>query len=140
TAITMLKPLPEQKTLIYFASGIRLNGSDNQAQMRATVNAAIQAKQTLNPIDARGLVALAPLGDATQRSPGGLGMFTGALAANVVMNQQRSQDTLYALAKDTGGKAMFDYNDLSSGIVQAANALTSYYILGYYSTHAATDG
>ena len=140
TAIAMLRPLPEQKSLVYFASQIRLNGTDNQAQLRATVNAAIRANVTLNPIDARGLVATAPLGDATQRSPGGLGMFTGALAQNVVMNQQRSQDTLYALAKDTGGKAMFDYNDLSSGIVQAANALTSYYILGYYSTHAATDG
>jgi len=95
---------------------------------------------TLNPIDARGLVALAPLGDATQRSPGGLGMFTGALAANVTTNFQRSQDTMYALAKDTGGKAMFDYNDLSAGIVQAADAIDSYYIIGYYSTHTATDG
>ena len=53
---------------------------------------------------------------------------------------QRSQDTLYALAKDTGGKALFDYNDLSLGIVQAAEAITSYYILGYYSTHTALDG
>ncbi len=140
TAISMLRPLPEQKTLIYFASGIRLNGTDNQAQMRATTNAAIRANVTLNPIDARGLVALAPLGDATQRSPGGLGMFTGALAANVTTNFQRSQDTLYALAKDTGGKAMFDYNDLSAGIVQAADAIDSYYIIGYYSTHIATDG
>jgi hypothetical protein len=25
---------------------------------------------------------------------------------------QRSQNTLFALAKDTGGRAMFDYNDL----------------------------
>ena len=56
-------------------------------------------------------------------------------------NFQRSQDTLYALAKDTGGKAMFDYNDLSLGIVQAAQTRsTSYYIIGYYSTHIATDG
>ena len=30
---------------------------------------------------------------------------------------------------------MFDYNDLSLGIVQAAEAMTSYYIIGYYSTH-----
>jgi len=140
TAITMLKPLPEQKTLIYFASGIRLNGSDNQAQMRATVNAAIKANVTLNPIDARGLVALAPLGDATQRSPGGMGMFTGALAANVTTNFQRSQDTLYALAKDTGGTAMFDYNDLSRGIVQAADNIDSYYIIGYYTSHDTKDG
>jgi hypothetical protein len=47
---------------------------------------------------------------------------------------------LYALAKDTGGSAMFDYNDLSLGIVQAANSMTSYYLIGYYSTHTAEDG
>jgi len=35
---------------------------------------------------------------------------------------------------------MFDYNDLSLGIVQATQAVTSYYIIGYYSTHLATDG
>jgi VWFA-related protein len=140
TAVNMLKGLPEQKTLLYFASGLRLNGADNQAQMRATVNAAIRANVTLNPIDARGLVALPPLGDATQRSPGGMAMFTGGMANQVMNNFQRSQDTLYALAKDTGGKAMFDYNDLSLGIVQASQAVTSYYIIGYYSTHLATDG
>jgi len=140
TAVNMLKGLPEQKTLLYFASGMRLNGADNQAQMRATVNAAIRANVTLNPIDARGLVAMPPLGDATQRSPGGLAMFTGGMANQVMNNFQRSQDTLYALAKDTGGKAMFDYNDLSLGIVQATQAVTSYYIIGYYSTHLATDG
>ena len=47
-------------------------------------------------------------------------MFTGQMAMNAMTSFQRSQDTLYALAKDTGGKAMFDYNDLSLGIVQAA--------------------
>ena len=36
TAVTMLRPLPEQKTLIYFGSGLSLNGSDNMAQLRAT--------------------------------------------------------------------------------------------------------
>ena len=48
---------------------------------------------------------------------------------------QRSQDTLYALAADTGGKALLDYNDLSQGIVQAQKAISSYYILGYYTTN-----
>jgi VWFA-related protein len=140
TAVSMLRPLPEQKTLLYFASGLRLNGADNQAQLRATVNAAIRANVTLNPIDARGLVATPPLGDARVASPGGIGMFTGKLAEAAVTNFQRSQDTLYALAKDTGGRAMFDYNDLSLGIVQAAQAVSDYYIVGYYSTHADTDG
>jgi VWFA-related protein len=140
TAATMLRPLPEQKVLIYFASGLRLNGVDNQAQLRATTNAAIRANVAVYPIDARGLVAEAPLGDATRQSPGGLGMFTGQLAQAAITRFQRSQDTLYSLAKDTGGKAMFDVNDLASGIVQAAQSVTSYYMLGYYSTHPATDG
>jgi hypothetical protein len=110
------------------------------AQLKATENAAIRANVTLNPIDARGLVALPPMGDATRSSPGGIGMFTGAIASNQMNQFQRSQDSLYSLAKDTGGKAMFDYNDLSLGIKQAADAMTSYYIIGYYSTHLTNDG
>jgi VWFA-related protein len=140
TAATMLRPLPEQKALIYFASGLRLNGVDNQAQLRATTNAAIRANVALHPIDARGLVAQAPLGDATRPSPGGLAMFNGQLAQNTLTAFQRSQDTLYSLAKDTGGRAMFDYNDLSLGIAEAAQSIASYYMLGYYSTHPASDG
>ena len=35
---------------------------------------------------------------------------------------------------------MFDYNDLSLGIVEAARSLTSYYIVGFYSNHTALDG
>jgi VWFA-related protein len=140
TAVDMLRPFPEQKSLVYFASNLRLNGTDNNAQLRATTNAALRANVSFFPVDARGLVAMAPLGDATQRSPGGIGQFTGALAQAQMSRFQRSQDTLYALAKDTGGKAMFDFNDLSLGIVQAAEAQTSYYIIGYYSTHIAKDG
>ena len=140
TAVQMLQPLPEQKALIYFASGLRLTGVDNQAQMRATVNAALRANTTIHSIDARGLVATAPLGDATRQSPGGINMFNGRTAGDLSMRFQRSQDNLYALAKDTGGTAMFDYNDLSLGIVKAAESMSSYYIIGYYSTHTATDG
>jgi VWFA-related protein len=140
TAVGMLRPLPDQKSLIYFSSGLALNGVDNQAQLRATTNAALRANVSLFPVDARGLVADAPLGDATKRSPGGLAMFNGQTAGAVMSRFQRSQDTLYALAKDTGGKAMFDYNDLSMGIVQAAQAITSYYIIGFYSSHTALDG
>jgi hypothetical protein len=136
----MLRSLPEQKSLVYFASGLRLNGVDNQAQLRATTNAAIRANVAIFPVDARGLVAEAPLGDATRASPGGIGMFTGQLANAGMTNFQRSQDTLYSLAKDTGGKALFDNNDLSVGIVQAAEAVSSYYIIGFYTTHPERDG
>ena len=42
-------------------------------------------------------------------------MYSGASAMAVMTNFQKSQDTLYALASDTGGKALLDYNDLSHG-------------------------
>ncbi len=140
TAATMLGQLSEKKSLLYFASGIRLNGVDNQAQLHATVNAAIRAGVSFWPIDSRGLVAQAPLGDATKGSPGGAGMYNGASAQAFSANFQQSQDTLFALARDTGGKAFLDNNDLSAGIVQAQKSISSYYILGYYTSNAALDG
>lgn len=140
TAAKMLGNLSEKKALIYFASGLRLNGIDNQAQLHATINAAIRAGVSFWPIDARGLVASAPLGDATTGSPGGIGMYNGASAQAVAANFQRSQDTLWALAGDTGGKALLDYNDLTRGILQARASFTSYYILGYYTTNENLNG
>jgi VWFA-related protein len=140
TAANMLGQLNEKKSLIYFASGLRLNGLNNQAQLHATINAAIRAGVSFWPIDARGLLAQAPLGDATQGSPGNVGMYSGAAALAVTTNLQQSQDTLYALAADTGGKALLDYNDLAKGILQAEQSVTSYYILGYYTTNTTQDG
>ncbi|SNT37961.1 VWFA-related domain-containing protein [Granulicella rosea] len=140
TTAKMLGQLNEKKSLVYFASGLRLNGVDNQAQLHATVDAAVRAGVSFWPIDARGLVASAPLGDATQGSPGNAGMYNGAAAQANVTNLQRSQDTLFALAGDTGGKAMLDSNDLAHGIVQAQQAISDYYIVGYYTTNPAQNG
>jgi VWFA-related protein len=140
TAAKMLGQLNEKKSLIYFAGGLRLNGIDNQAQLRATVDAAIKAGVSFWPVDARGLVAEAPLGDATQGSPGNSGMYTGAAALATTTNFQQSQDTLFALAEDTGGKALFDNNDLTRGLVQAQEAISDYYILGYYTSNKVQNG
>ena len=140
TAAKMLSQLSEKKLLVYFASGLRLNGLDNQAQLHATIDSAIRAGVSFWPIDARGLVAQAPLGDATQGSQGNIGMYSGAAALALTGNFQQSQDTLYALAGDTGGKALLDYNDLAKGIVQAQDSVSSYYIIGYYTSLTTQDG
>ena len=109
-------------------------------RIAATVNAALRANVVVHTIDARGLVAQAPLGDATRSSPGGIGTFNGQIANAATANFQRSQDSLYALARGTGGKAMFDYNDLSLGIVQAAESMSSYYLIGYYTKPKSGSG
>jgi len=140
TAVQKLGVLDEKKSLIYFASGLNLHGVDNQAQLRATLNAARRASVAFYPVDARGLVALPPMGDASSPSPGGIGMYTGSTAMASMRGFQRSQDALFTLAADTGGKALLDYNDLSLGIVAAQRATSSYYILGYSPTNIAKDG
>ncbi|MGH9647113.1 MAG: VWA domain-containing protein, partial [Bryobacteraceae bacterium] len=140
TAETMLGKLNEKKALIFFASGLRLNGADNQAQLHATTNAAIKAGVQVWSVDARGLMASAPFGDASRGSPGGQAMYTGASAMTAMSNMQRTQDTLWTLAADTGGKALLDVNDLSMGIVNAQKAFSSYYIIGYYTSNANLDG
>ncbi len=140
TAAKMLGQMSEKKSLIYFASGLRLNGVDNQAQLHATIDAAVRAGVSFWPVDARGLVAQAPLGDATQGSPGNQGMYSGAAAQAVTDKFQQSQDTMYALASDTGGKALFDNNDLTKGVVQAQRSISDYYLVGYYTTNTAQNG
>jgi hypothetical protein len=67
-------------------------------------------------------------------------MYSGSSARAAQSNFQGQQETLYALAADTGGKALLDNNDLSMGIVQAQKDIASYYIIGYYSTNEALDG
>jgi len=140
TAVQKLSSIQERKSLVFFASGLRLTGLNNQAQLQAVINAAIRSNVLLYPIDARGLVAQAPLGDATHASPGGAGMYTGASALSAAEGLSRSQDTLYTLAADTGGQALLNSNDLAAGIVQAQRAVSSHYILGYYTTNTELDG
>jgi VWFA-related protein len=140
SAARMLGTLPEKKALVYFASGVSKTGVDNEAQLRGTINAAIRNNVAFFPIDARGLVASAPLGDATKGSPGSSAMYGGSAARTQQASFQGSQETLDTLAADTGGKALLDNNDLGLGIVQAQKEISSYYILGYYSANEKLDG
>jgi len=139
-AARKLGAFPEKKALIYFSSGIGKTGVENQSQIKATTNAATRANVSFYPIDARGLVALVPGGDASQASPRGTGILSGSKQQGLRNSMNDSQETLVTLASDTGGKAMLDTNDLTMGIRQAQEDMRSYYIIGYYSKNEAEDG
>jgi len=139
-AARKLSVYPEKKALIYFSSGVNKTGIENQSQLKATVNAAVRSNVSFYPVDARGLVAEAPGGDASVASPRGTGILTGTSQAGRRATFNDSQETLSTLASDTGGKALLASNDLTLGIRQAQEDIRSYYIIGYYSTNMATDG
>ncbi len=139
-AARKLSLFPEKKALVYFSSGISKTGVENQSQIKATVNAAVRANVAFYPVDARGLIALPPGGDASLSSPRGTGLMTQTKQQSLRNSLNDSQETLVTIAADTGGKAMLDTNDLTMGIRQAQEDINSYYIVGYYSKNNATDG
>ncbi len=139
-AARKLGQYPEKKALIYISSGIQKNGVDNQSQLRATVNTAIRSNVAFYPIDARGLSALVPGGDATQAGATGNNLYNGSGQRSLKENFNNQQETLATLALDTGGKALLDSNDLTDGMRQIQQDFTSYYVLSYVSANPAQDG
>jgi VWFA-related protein len=139
-AAKMLAPFPEKKALLYFSSGISKNGFDNQASLEAAVNTAKRSNVAFYPIDARGLVASAPAGDASAAGSRGTSTLTGRQQQSQRDSFNDSQETLSTLAYDTGGKLFVDDNDLALGMSKARDDISSYYILGYYSTNGKLDG
>ncbi len=140
SAAKMLSALPEKKALLYFSSGISKQGVENQSQLRSTINTANRSNVSFYPIDARGLTALPPGGDATHSNQRGNSMFTGSAQTQQRAKLEDTQDTVVSLAADTGGKAFLDDNDLALGIANAQNDVKSYYIIGYNSTNEKEDG
>jgi VWFA-related protein len=135
-----LAPLPEKKAVVYFSAGVSRTGMDNEAQLRAAVNAAVRANVSFYPVDVRGLQAEPPGGGATVATVSGTGLFSGGAQGRQRQKSFDTQDTLEMLAADTGGKALFDSNDLALGIQRAQQDIQSYYILGYYSSDERRDG
>ena len=139
-AARQLVRYPEKKALVYISSGIEKTGVENQSQLQATVNAAIKANVAFYPIDARGLMATPPGGDASQKAAAGNELYSGASQQSVMDNFHNTQETLDSLAADTGGKALLDSNDLTLGMTQVQKDMSSYYILTYASASGAEDG
>ncbi len=145
TAAKLLASFPEKKALMYFSSGITQSGTDNQAELTKVINTAKKSNVAIYPIDARGMTASAPGGDATTKSGSGASLFTSGASSGRGGGRggaanDSAQETLSTLASDTGGKLFAENNDIAVGLEQARDDLGSYYILGYYSTNSKSDG
>jgi VWFA-related protein len=135
-----LSGIEQKKSVIYFSSGMSQQGTDNQVQLRRTVDRANRANVSLYAADMRGLQALVPGGDATTGSLRGTSMYTGAATRNQVDSLAGSQDTLTTMAEDTGGRAFFDSNSFATVFDRVVADTSAYYVLGYSSSNPARDG
>ena len=137
---TMLRSVPGRKNVIHFSSGITRTGQENQATLRAATDAANQADVSLYTMDARGLAALPPGGDATTSTPSGAAIYSGSAVASQVSSLQGSRETLAALSADTGGRTFYDLNDFSPAFAEVQKENSSYYLIGYSPANLRDDG
>ena len=135
-----LAPIDQKKAVLYFSAGLQRSGEDNQVELRTAINAAVRAHVSIYPVDARGLQAIVPGGDATHASGRGTQLFSGAGVAKQYSDLSASQDTLTSLASDTGGRAFLDTNDFGEAFARVQRDMSAYYLLGYASTNLAKDG
>jgi len=132
--------IPQKKSLVYFSNGITQSGIDNQSALREATAAAVRANVSIYPVDVRGLSAFPAGGQAQSASLHGTAAYTGASVLNDLNGNDASQETLYTLAADTGGKAFMDTNDLSGVFSVVQRDTSAYYVLGYTSTNHVKDG
>ena len=135
-----LAPIEQKKSVIYFSSGMNQSGTDNQVQLRQTIDRAVRANVSIYAADMRGLQALPPGGDATTQSARGQSPFSGATVTNQFDQLAATQDTLVSMAEDTGGRAFFDTNGFGQVFDRVLQDTSAYYVLGYSSTNPARDG
>src|ERR1700676_3298684 len=135
-----LEKIGEKKSLLYFSGGISRDGIENQASMRAAINAAVRANLAVYSVDTRGLQAISPLGDASTGSLRGQGAYNGGALTNNMNANFASQEVMANLSSDTGGKAFFDSNDFAPAFAQVQRDTSAYYAIGFHSTNPARDG
>jgi VWFA-related protein len=102
--------------------------ADNDRRFKDLFGEANRANVSFYPIDPRGLV-----------------VFDTSIEQNVSLEADRLRrvrrsETLELLALNTDGLALLNSNDLKAQLRRAADDLTSYYLMGYYSTNSKPDG
>ena len=122
------KNLPGRKVLFFLSGGFLIENrrSDSFNKLREITNAAAKSGVVIYSMDTRGLVA--SLEDISEDRPPDP---TGALSMSSHQELTATQDGMHALAVDTGGKAVFNTNDLKKGLAPAIQETSTYYLLAW---------
>ena len=111
------------------------------------VTAAIDANVALYPVDARGVVAVIPFGDATtttgEMNPGGSTEASQSVTSQISAQNSGLASTnglLESVALQTGGRAIAHSNGLEQIFKLLVEDSESYYVLSYYNRQLIADG
>ncbi len=129
--------VPDRKLVLFFSDGffVESNVGNASQEIKQVSSQATKSNAVIYTVDARGLISgLDDAGsdirfDITNRLQRGN---TGQLSA--------SQDGLYALAKDTGGRAIFNTNAPDTQLKKAVEEISTYYLLSWASDDDTIQG
>ncbi len=118
-----------RKLMFFISEGFAPNyaGSDITDVLHRATDGAASAGVVIYSLDAKGL-ATDPFLDAT--SGGGFDP-QGVLRSNTSSELSNSQEPLFTLAADTGGRAFVNSNSLDDGVNKALKETSSYYLLAW---------
>ncbi len=121
--------LSGRKLMFFISEGFVPNytGSDVIDALHRATDGAASAGVVIYALDARGL-ATDPSLDAS--SGGGFDP-SGIYPSRMSSELSYSQEPLYTLAADTGGRALVNSNSLDDGIARALKETSSYYLLAW---------
>lgn len=123
--------LPGRKLIFLISDGFFIDSrnSDSSGRLRQLTSAAGQSGAVIYSIDARGLIT----GLADASTPVAADR-TGRLQRGGMGEIFSSQDGLNALARDTGGRALFNTNDLHTAVDNGLKETSVYYLLSWRPT------
>jgi VWFA-related protein len=132
-----LAGIPGRKNLVWIGGGFalassgRLGGVDSfETAIRDTARRLAQQGITLYIVDARGLAAPEQAKAAYRGTMSSRGPFAGLANTEEANNNPRTAMNL--MASVTGGRYLYDDNDLTSGFQYAVADLRGSYTLGFY--------
>jgi len=138
-AIRRLKAAPGDRSLIFVSPGVFLT-DDLRQEETDIMDRAIRANVRISSLNARGLYAVVPGGDASTPSTQG-----GQAVMNAKAQYQREsaiaeEGIMEELADATGGRYFHNNNDLKAGFGQVAAAPEFVYVLGFSPQNLKLDG
>jgi len=129
--------LPGRKLIFFISDGFVLDtrSSDIAERLNRVIDTAARSGVAIYTLDSKGLTVGTP--DASKDTfndiadlTGGLDAGTDATSVSLSANSAE-QEILRTLAADTGGRAIFNRNDLKAGLDQILKETAAYYVVAW---------
>jgi hypothetical protein len=130
-----MKQLPGRKLALFVSEGLRIFQTETSQDLRQTTDLAARADVVFYTIDPRGLdpLGITAADDLAGQDP-------SDFLSNKRDDFHESQDSLNAIALDTGGRFFRDNNDIKRGLANMLDENSGYYLLGFQPEGSKWDG